>query len=240
MIITWKHLSEISSNIFAGGTPDTKREDFYGGDIPWLRSGEIDFNVIKSAEKNITQLGYENSSARWIKPKSVIMAMTGATVAKCATLEIESTANQSVCAIEPSEELNYKFLYYYLASKYVSIKGMAQGVLTSLNLQLIKRIEIPVPPIKEQKEIVVKLDVFTSLISKLDEEIELRKKQLESYLNTVFGANLKEAEERAAGNVLELKTLSELGTFTRGKRFVREDVVESGVPCIHYGDMYTY
>lgn len=186
MMVNWKHLSEVSSNIFAGGTPDTKREDYYDGNIPWLRSGEIDFNVINKAERNITQLGFDNSSARWIKSNSVLMAMTGATVAKSAILEIESTANQSVCAIEPSNELNYKFLYYYLSSKYISIRGMAQGALTSLNLQLIKKIKIPVPKLSIQESIVSQLDSFTFLISKLEEELEERKKQYEYYRDKIM------------------------------------------------------
>ena len=69
----WKNIGEICSNVFAGGTPSTKCEDYYDGDIPWIRSGEIDFNVITRAERNITKEGYKNSSAKMIRKGSVVI-----------------------------------------------------------------------------------------------------------------------------------------------------------------------
>ena len=71
-------------NVFAGGTPKTSNSDFYDGEIFWVRSGELNFNILSSTEKTITKKGLENSSAKMIKPNSVLIAMTGATVARCA------------------------------------------------------------------------------------------------------------------------------------------------------------
>ena len=140
-MVEWKRIGDICSNVFAGGTPSTKRKDYYDGDIPWIRSGEIDFNVIKTAERNITELGYKESSAKMIRKNSVVMAMTGATVAKSAVVSIETTANQSVCAMETDENIaKFKYVYYFLAKDYFKIKSSAQGALTSLNLAMIKNI----------------------------------------------------------------------------------------------------
>lgn len=181
-MVEWKRIKDICSNIFAGGTPSTKRKDYYDGDIPWIRSGEIDFNVIKNAERNITELGYKESSAKMIRKNSVVMAMTGATVAKSAVVSIETTANQSVCAMETDEKIaNFKFVYYFLAEDYFKIKSSAQGALTSLNLAMIKNILIPIPSLSEQKRIVETLDTFTASIDNLKEQITLRKKQYEHY-----------------------------------------------------------
>ena len=231
-MVEWKTIRDISSNVFAGGTPSTKHSEYYDGDIPWIRSGEIDFNVIKSAERNITKAGYNNSSAKLIRKRSVVMAMTGATVAKTAVVEIETTANQSVCAIETDEsKANYKYLYYYLAKDYFKIKSSAQGALTSLNLAMIKNIEIPIPSIEEQNRIVDILDAFTDSIENLKQQIAQRRKQYEYYRDQLYLFDGRKD--------VEYKTLADIGTFTRGKRFVRADNVEQGVPCIHYGDMYT-
>lgn len=83
-------------NVFAGGTPKTSNSDFYDGEIFWVRSGELNFNILTSTEKTITQKWLENSSAKMIKPNSVLIAMTGATVARCAVNSIPLQINQFV------------------------------------------------------------------------------------------------------------------------------------------------
>lgn len=183
--VEYKKLGEVCENIFAGGTPSTSNKSYYDGDIPWIRSGEVDFNVIRTAERSITQAGLDNSSAKWIKKKSVVIAMTGATVAKSAVVEFETTANQSVAALEPSALIDYKFLYYYVSSRYQQIKGMAQGALTSINLQIIKNIEIPVPPMEVQRKIVEVLDNFSELTA----ELTARRKQYEYYRDNLLNFN---------------------------------------------------
>ena len=231
-MVKWEKIGEISSNVFAGGTPSTKRDDFYDGDIPWIRSGEIDFNVIRCAERNISELGYKNSSAKKIKPNSVVMAMTGATVAKSAVVAIETSANQSVCAIEPKQDVaNYKFIYYCLANDYFKIKASAQGALTSLNLAMIKNIELPMPPLSEQERIVAILDTFTKSIENLKEQIAQRRKQYEYYRDQLLDLEGKPG--------VEMKSLGEIGTFIRGTGIQKADFVENGFPCIHYGQIHT-
>lgn len=183
--VEYRKLGEVCDRIFAGGTPSTSNKAYYDGDIPWIRSGEVDFNVIQSAERNISLEGLNNSSAKWIKKNSVVIAMTGATVAKSAVVEFETTANQSVAALEPSNSLDYKFLYYYVSSQYQQIKGMAQGALTSINLQIIKDIEIPVPPLEVQRKIVEVLDNFSELTA----ELTARQKQYEYYRDNLLNFN---------------------------------------------------
>jgi len=223
-------LKDCCSAIFSGGTPLTSKEQYYDGNIPWIRSGEIDFNRIFRSERNISQEGLENSSAKLIRPKSVVMAMTGATVAKVATIEAEMAANQSVCALETNSQLDYRFLYFYLATKYLQLRNSAQGALTSLNLERIKNIEIPLPPLNIQKEIVSILDSFTSLIDKMKQEVEMRKKQMEYYREKLL----------APQKSWEIKTLGEIGTFTRGNGLQKSDFRDKGFPCVHYGQIHTY
>ena len=223
-MVEWKTIDDISSNVFAGGTPSTKHEDYYDGDIPWIRSGEIDFNTITKAERNITQKGYNNSSAKLIRKGSVVMAMTGATVAKSAIVDFETSANQSVCAIETNENIaNYKFVYYSLAKDYFKIKSSAQGALTSLNLAMIKQIQIPIPSLSEQQRIVGILDTFTSSIDNMKEQIAQRRKQYEYYRDQLLDLEGKEGVEmKTLGEICEIK--GRIGF--RG--YTREDQVAEG------------
>ena len=180
-------LNKICLKIFSGGTPNTKKQEYYNGEIPWLRSGEINFNTITKTDMSINREGFINSSAKWIKEKSVLMAMTGATVAKVAVNEITLTTNQSCACIEVNPQLiNYKFLFYYLANNYQVLKGRAQGAMSSFNLGFVKQIEVPVPPLEVQNEIVRILDNFSALEAELEAELEARTKQYEFYLNKLL------------------------------------------------------
>lgn len=232
-MLEWKSIGSICSSVFAGGTPNTKKAEYYDGNIPWIRSGEIDFNVIKTAERNITQEGYNNSSAKMIRKNSVVMAMTGATVAKTAVVAIETTANQSVCALETDEsKANYKYVYYCLAKNYFKIKSSAQGALTSLNLAMIKQIEIPVPSLSEQSRIVSILDTFTDSIDNLKQQIEQRRKQYEHYRDQLLEFKGKEG--------VEMKALEEICNITAGgdvpsNSYSKEKTINYYIPIISNG-----
>ena len=180
-------LNDVCDNIFSGGTPSTKNNEYYDGSIPWIRSGEIDFKPIYKSERNITDLGYDKSSAKWVREKSVLIAMTGATVGKTAINEINLTTNQSCACIEVNrEKLNYRFLFYYLMDIYGELVSMGQGAMSSLNLKTIKNIEIPLPPLDVQNEIVEVLDKFTELEAELKAELEARIKQYDYYKNKLL------------------------------------------------------
>ena len=239
--VEWKPLGEVCDKIFAGGTPASTKEEYYNGTIPWLRSGEINFNGIDKTEKTITELGFSKSSARWVRKNSVLLAMTGATVARSAVNNIELTANQSVCALETNESIiNYKYLYYCLANKYEALKNQGQGVLSSLNLTTIKKIEIPVPPLSVQQEIVRILDKFTQLEAELEAELDCRKRQYEYYRDKLLSFNEVGGGKTLIFSDLQWKTLGEVGTFVRGNGLQKKDLIASGVPAIHYGQIYTY
>ena len=139
-----KKIDEVCEKIYAGGTPSTTHEEYYNGNIKWLRSGEINFNELYDTEIKITEVGLNNSSAKIIPSHSVVIAMTGATVARTAMVMEDMSMNQSVCALVPNNEINYRFLYQVLTNKYFELKQSGQGVLTSLNLDRIKKIVIRV------------------------------------------------------------------------------------------------
>ena len=102
-------------------------------------------------------------------------------------------------------------------------------------------IEIPLPPLEIQKKIVECLDKFSALAAELQAELQMRRKQYEYYRTQLLTPHSDcNSATKSDDAQWEWKTLGEIGTFTRGRRFVRTDIVEEGQPCIHYGDMYTY
>ena len=106
----------------------------------------------------------------------------------------------------------------------------AGGTVQSVPMKEMKNLEIPVPPLEIQNEIVRILDKFTELEEELEEELEARRKQYEYYRDSLLTFD----------DETILKPLGDFATITRGGSFQKKDFVESGLPCIHYGQMYTH
>lgn len=146
----------------SGGTPSRKVPDFYKGDIPWIKTGEIEWNDIYDTEEKITQSAIDNSSARCYKPGVVLVAMygMGVTRGKASILRVQAATNQAVCVLEPQSALLYnRYLLYYFMRNYWDIREKAVGGnQLNLSLTIIKELNIEIPPIDEQMEIVQILD----------------------------------------------------------------------------------
>lgn len=184
--VEWKTLGEVAKRISSGGTPNTGVSEFYDGNIPWLRTQEINFEEIWDTGAKITEEGLKNSSAKWIPENCVIVAMYGATVGKIGINKIPMTTNQACANIELDENVaNYRYVFHFLSSQYKYIKSLGSGSQTNINAQIVKKIQIPIPSLAEQKRIVAILDKFDDLTNSISEglprEIEQRKKQYEYY-----------------------------------------------------------
>ncbi len=189
--VEWKSLDAITVKISSGGTPKTSISKYYNGNIPWLRTQEVNFNEIFDTDIKITEEGLKNSSAKWIPKNCIIIAMYGATVGKVAINKIPLTTNQACANIQIDEKIaDYRYVFYFLLSQYEYIKSLGAGSQTNINAGIVKKIKIPIPPIEKQKEIVEILDKFntiTNSITKgLPKEIELRQKQYEYYRNLLL------------------------------------------------------
>jgi type I restriction enzyme S subunit len=184
--VEWKTLGEISKSICSGGTPLRSRPEYYGGNIPWLRTQEVQFNEITETENYITELGLKNSSAKWIPTNCVIVAISGATAARCAINKIPLTTNQHCCNIEINESIAlYRYVFYWISHQYEKLKSLGRGARGDLNVDIISRYPIPIPSLEEQQHIVDILDRFDTLINDpnigIPAEIEARQKQYEYY-----------------------------------------------------------
>lgn len=193
--VEWKRLGDVCQ-LVAGATPSKSVLAYWNnGTISWMSSGEVNLRIVRDTEKKITQLGYDSASTKIVPVHSVIIALAGQgkTRGKVAINEIELCTNQSLCSMICGESLNYKYLYYYLDSKYEELRAISNGDGNrgGLSLKILAPYKIPVPSPTEQERIVKILDKFdtltTSLTSGLPAEIKLRKQQYEYYRDYLFG-----------------------------------------------------
>ena len=230
--VEWKTLDEIATKISSGGTPRTGVADYYNGDIPWLRTQEINFDEIWDTGVKITKEGLQNSSAKMIPENCVIIAMYGATVGKVGINKIPMATNQACANIQLNEDLaNYRYVFHFLMSKYQFIKSLGTGSQTNINAQIVKNLEIPVPPLDVQAEIVRILDAFTAVTAELTAELNMREKQYQYYRDKLL---------TFSDNEIIWKSLGELGQLIRGNGLQKSDFTEDGFPAIHYGQIYTF
>jgi type I restriction enzyme S subunit len=171
------------AEVITGGTPSTRKPEYWDGDIPWLNSGALNDGDIRTASKYITELGLKNSSAKMMPKDSVLVALTGATTGQVGYLTFEASANQSVTGILPSIEHHPRYLYYYLKSQRSKIQGDAfGGAQPHINQKYVKDYKIPLPPLDDQKRIAHLLGKVEGLITRRKHHL----KQLDDLLKSVF------------------------------------------------------
>lgn len=134
-----------------------------------------------------------------------------------------------------------KYVYYFIKSKQSDLMNFQFGAgIPALKSDVIKKLQIPIPcpknpekSLKIQKEIVRVLDTFTELTTELTTELKARKQQYSYYREQLLTFDETEVKHLPMDN-------ENVGEFIRGKRFVKTDMISEGVPCIHYGEMYTH
>ena len=162
-----KKLGEIST-FYSGGTPLTSKREYFDGDIPFIRSGEINSD---KTEQFISELGLKNSSAKLVEVGDILYALYGATSGEVGICKLNGAINQAVLCIKSNE--NHYFLFSYLRDKKESITNtFLQGGQGNLSADIVKKIELYIPSIKEQTKI-------SSFLSKIDARITAQSKIIE-------------------------------------------------------------
>lgn len=146
-------------SVGSGGTPSRTNKEYYKGDIPWIKTGEVINDVITDTEEKITKEAIENSSARLFSEGSLIIAMygQGKTRGRTAKLGIESSTNQACAVLFDINEniVLTDYLWIYLMNEYERLREMASGNnQPNLNAQMIKTYPLVIPPIDIQKQII--------------------------------------------------------------------------------------
>ena len=164
-----QRLGDISAS-FSGGTPAVSVSDYYGGNIPFIRSGEIHEN---RTQLYITQAGLNNSSAKIVEKGTILYALYGATSGDVGISKLRGAINQAILAIEPTKDIDKFFLAGFLQSyKNRIINELLQGGQGNLSGSLVKKILLAIPSLPEQRAI-------ASYFTALDAQITLHRERLE-------------------------------------------------------------
>ena len=150
---TWARMGQVG-DWGAGSTPQRGNQDYYGGKILWLKTGELNNDIVYDTEEKITQRAFQDCSLRMNKIGDVLIAMYGATIGKLAVVGKELTTNQACCGCTPYVVYNWFLFYFLMASRDSFIKKGEGGA--QPNISRVKLVEhlIPLPPLNEQKRIV--------------------------------------------------------------------------------------
>ena len=184
----WVKVGEIGS-WGAGATPPRTNPVYYGGTIPWLKTGDLNDGFINKIPEFITDLALEKTSVRLNPVGSVLMAMYGATIGKLGILEIPATTNQACCACITYNGIHNRYLFYYLMSMRRTYISMAEGgAQPNISKEKIVNSLFPLPPLAEQKRIVAKIEELLPLVDRYAASYE----KLEQF-NAKFPENMKKS-----------------------------------------------
>ena len=178
-----KRISRACEKPFSGGTPRSSNENYYGGEIPFIRSAEIDKN---ETELFLTQLGYDNSSAKIVKKGDVLIALYGANSGDVAISKIKGAINQAILCLR--SKTNNEFLYQYLTlKKEWIISTYLQGGQGNLSGEIIKSVELYFPQDKnEQQKIANCLSSLDDLITAQFSKIQALKEHKKGLMQQLF------------------------------------------------------
>jgi type I restriction enzyme S subunit len=176
------------SRTTSGGTPPRDRQDFYNGEIDWVKTKELKDRVIYFTEEKITHEGLKQSSAKLLPKNTILLAMYGATVGKLGILGKEMTCNQASCAIIPDEKVfDTWFLFYYLFSIRQRLITLAVGsAQPNISATIIKNLKMPALPLNDQRKIANKLRSIDEIIEKTEEKLSITHNLLKSIINQIF------------------------------------------------------
>lgn len=213
--------------------------------IPWIKTGELNNDIIYDSEEKITIEAIKKSSAKLFPINTVAIAMYGATIGKVAVLGVDATTNQACACAVCLKCLYHKYLFYYaLSQKEQFIEKGKGGAQPNISQEIIKQHVIPLPPLMEQQRIV---NIIESLFEKLDRAKELVQNALDSFesrksaiLHKVFTGELtaKWREENGVEFNWEKKILKDVSDFRAGYAFDSSKFSDAGYQVIRMGNLY--
>lgn len=220
-----KKLSDVCE-IINGGTPKTKIAEYWDGDFKWITPkdmGKLKTKYVNDTSRKITELGLQKSSAKLISRGSVILS-TRAPIGHLAINLSEMATNQGCRGIIPSSSINLYYLFYFLTKSVKMLNNLGTGTtFKELSKTALSSVEIPLPPLPEQKRIVSILDkTFTAIDqaqANTEQNLQNAKEVFESYLQSVFENRGESWEVKKLGDVCEIyqpKTISKKNMIDDG------------------------
>ena len=224
-------------NIISGGTPKTKVKEYWGNDVMWITPkdmGKATEKFVSSSSRMISSLGLDKSSAKLIPPNSIILS-TRAPIGHLLVNTITCSTNQGCRGLVPSDNLDCMFLYYFCLKSVPLFNKLGTGTtFLELSKTVLSKVEIPLPPIEEQKQIVAILDKAFAAIDKaksnIEKNIENAKELFQSKLNEVFSKK---------GVGWEEKKLDDVCLVLNGNAFKSKETTDkSKTQLLRMGNLY--
>jgi type I restriction enzyme S subunit len=182
----WIKLGDVCKTT-SGGTPSRGNKSYYQGNIPWVKSGELDRGLITDTEEKITQDAIKGSSAKIFPPGTLLIALYGATIGKLAFLGVEAATNQAICGIYQSDLIQSKYLFNYLIHKKQDLVNQGiGGAQPNISQTILKNLPVPLPPLPSQVAIVSKIEELFSELDKGIENLKIAQEQLKVYRQSVL------------------------------------------------------
>ena len=217
--------------ISSGGTPSKSHPEYYGGDIPWVKTGDLKKEYLYEVEDFITEEGLKNSSAKMYESDTVLIAMYGATIGATSILKMNACTNQACAAFKKNEQVIPEYLYYFLRSqKDKFVKDGVGGAQPNISAGYLKKVEMELPSIDEQRIIVNILDKISNIIVNRNQEMISLDDLIKARFVEMFGdpiINSKQLETKALRAVLILKA----GDFTAASDISDEQTSSKPYPC---------
>ena len=181
----------------AGATPAKSNSEYYGGNILWLRTGELNNSVVYDTEIKVTEKALKECSLRLNQIGDVMIAMYGATIGKVAIVGKELTTNQACCACTPFGIYNYFLFYFLMGSQTDFVKKGEGGAQPNISREKLVSHLMPVPPLKEQYRIVEKIKTLLPLIDKYN-QVQIQQDKLNSELEDKLRKSILQEAIRGA------------------------------------------
>ena len=221
--------------IGSGGTPSKTHPEYYGGEIPWVKTGDLKEEYLFSVEDCITEEGLRNSSAKMYEPGTVLIAMYGATIGATSILNFEACTNQACAAFKPCKNVKPEYLYYFLRSKKQEfVRDGVGGAQPNISAGYLKRVQIDVRSIEEQDHIIAVLDDVNSIIKKRQKELELLDDLIKARFIELFGDPVSDTKSWGKKPLKEMLESIRYGTSTppefsdEGYAFIRATNIKNG------------
>ncbi len=175
----------------SGGTPSRGEPKYYEGKIPWIKTGELNDNIIYDTEEHISEEALKHSSAKLFPKGSIAIAMYGATIGRTAVLGVEAATNQACAIANAFNGVNSNYLYYYLKSEKQNFidKGKG-GAQPNISQTVIKSHPFPLSPLNEQTRIAKKLDEFFVHLNIIKNKIDSIPPHIKQFKDSVLNQAL--------------------------------------------------
>lgn len=177
---------------FSGGTPNRSRAEYFGGTIPWIKSGELNQKWITKTEEFITEQGLANSATKIVPAGATLIALYGATAGVVGRTRISAAINQAVLAVIPDQrQINDDFLAYVLNHIGSALLRVVQGAQPNLNAGLVRDSEIDLPPLPEQQKIADILGTWDEALEKLHTLIAAKARRKQALMQQLLTGGLQ-------------------------------------------------